>query len=121
MASHKAHELAERFLRQRLIVREFCENVVMSPQWQRLREIPVVEIGGDLGMAIDIDSGGVGWVMCPDRNRAVSYKAGLARSEDGLAEPVMEGLRRLDEYLETGADPDQIPQAVAALLGPFRA
>lgn len=53
--------------------REITEHFEGRDEWQRLKESPVIFIGGDLSVAIDIDPKGVGWVLTREP-RTIRYR-----------------------------------------------
>jgi uncharacterized phiE125 gp8 family phage protein len=135
-----ASALCEAFLNQVVIARPFTVDVPADPRWQRLDVAPVssidtvasVDVTGAMtalpptSYAVDVDSSGDGWVRqmsptCAGRVR-VGGTAGLAQDENGVPEPIRQGVLRLVAYLFTsrdgeGGDP---PAAVTALWRPYR-
>lgn len=135
-----ASGLCESFINQAVITRDFCCDVAASGEWERLPVTPVRSIGSVEaieGMAttvalptdaysIDIDSSADGWVrvLRPvgfGRVR-VSGTAGMAADENGVPEPIRQGVLRLVAHLFTVRDgPDgEPPAAVTALWRPYR-
>jgi len=130
-----ASALCEAFLGQVVIAREFSERLPASANWQRLLTIPVRSIesvtsnGSALlptAFATDVDSGGYGWVRVTDPTVTgtieVSGTAGLALSQNGVAEPIRQGVLRLVAHLFSARDGagGEIPAAVTALWRPYR-
>src|SRR5438477_6082905 len=135
-----ASALCEAFLNQVVIVRDFALELPASAEWQRLDLTPVQTIEAvesldssgaatplsTSGYAVDIDSSGDGWVRViesPGTTRVrVSGLAGMAQDENGVPEPIRQGVLRLIAHLFTsrdgsGGDP---PAAVTALWRPYR-
>lgn len=135
-----ASALCESFLSQVVIARAFSLELPVSGQWERLELMPVRSIGevetldvtgsptplpgGDY--EIDIDSSGDGWVRVSGggdaRRVRVNGTAGMAVDENGVPEPIRQGVLRLVAHLftsrdGTGGDP---PAAVTALWRPYR-
>lgn len=130
-----ASALCEAFLGQVVIARPFAENVQASSDWRRLEVIPVRSIGGSSqggiplppnAFATDIDSTGCGWfrITSPGVTGVVtvSGSAGLALSQNGVPEPIRQGVLRLVAHLYAGRDGDggEVPAAVTALWRPYR-
>jgi uncharacterized phiE125 gp8 family phage protein len=135
-----ASGLCEAFLGQILIAREFTADVPASGSWQRLETGPVqsittVQALDQSGLAstlpsssyaVDIDSRGDGWVRIHDANGAtrarVSGTAGMAQDENGVPEPIRQGVLRLVAHLFSARDGDagEPPAAVTALWRPYR-
>lgn len=126
--------LAEQFLGRVGIVRSIRETLPASTAWRSLEATPVraiaaVELpdGTALppgGFAIDIDTGGDGWVRATApvaRVVAVRYSAGMADDWPGLPAPLRQGVVLLAAHLfearDTATPP---PAAVTALWRPFR-
>lgn len=121
MPTDKALKLAEDFLRQRLLVRDHVADLKASPHWQRLPERPVQTIGGDLAISVDIDSIGDGWVRLPDRDCKVSYRAGMAYTEDALPAPISRALELIDVMISTNPESHgDLDEQIKALLRPYR-
>lgn len=131
--------LAEAFCGQVLIVRACEETIGTGSDWQRLAGSPVGAIDGLRGLpavgaafelpvgtyAVDIDSGGAGWVRVSAAGAAsrvaVRYVAGLAATWDALPPPLAQGVVLLAVHLfEHRGDDAQPPAAVAALWRPYR-
>jgi len=123
-----------------LLIRRTVEDVApVSAEWRMLAEAPVSAIAGITGLpaegapfvlpadgyAIDIDSGGRGWVRVTQPGGAgrvaVSYTAGLAADWAGLPAPLAQGVVALIAHLfEDRGRTGQPPAAVAALWRPYR-
>jgi uncharacterized phiE125 gp8 family phage protein len=134
-----ASALCESFLNQVVIARAFSAEIPASGQWERLPATPIRSIGevailNANGAAtvlaagtyeIDIDSSGDGWVRVArgDAMRVrVTGTAGIATDENGVPEPIRQGVLRLVAHLFSsrdgaGGDP---PAAVTALWRPYR-
>jgi uncharacterized phiE125 gp8 family phage protein len=78
------------------------------------------------GYALDVDFAGDGWVrlgQAVDASRLrVSGRAGIAEDENGVPEPIRQGVLRLVAHLFTARDGDggEVPAAVTALWRPYR-
>ena len=123
-----------------LLIRRTVEDVLpASAEWRMLAEAPVSAIAGITGLpadgapfvlpadgyAIDIDSGGRGWVRVMQPGSAgriaVSYTAGLSGDWDGVPAPIAQGVIALIAHLfEDRGRATQPPTAVAALWRPYR-
>lgn len=130
-----ASALCEAFLGQVVIARDFSERLPASMEWQRLKAVPVrsIETVANNGSALpstafatDVDSGGHGWVRVTDPavvgTIEVGASAGLAVSQNGVPEPIRQGVLRLVAHLflvRDGAG-GEIPAAVTALWRPYR-
>lgn len=135
-----ASALCEAFLGQAVIARDFSLDLPASGAWERLAVAPVRSIGevdavdsagtatplASTGYAIDIDSSGDGWVRVIgtsdiDRVR-VAGTAGMADDQNGVPEPIRQGVLRLVAHLFTARDGDsgEPPAAVTALWRPYR-
>ena len=135
-----ASALCEAFINQVVIARDFELDVPASGAWERLpltpiRAIDEVDTIGDDGAvtplasgayAVDIDSSGDGWLRmiaatAAKRLRA-SGSAGMADDENGVPEPIRQGVLRLVSHLFTARDSDggEPPAAVTALWRPYR-
>lgn len=135
-----ASALCEAFLNQVVIARDFQVDLPASGAWERLPLTPVgaitsVEAINSAGAAsplasadyvIDIDSSGDGWVRVSRSDGAIRLRvggrAGMADDENGVPEPIRQGVLRLVAHLFTsrdsaGGDP---PAAVTALWRPYR-
>lgn len=131
--------LCEAFINQIVIARDFALELPAGSAWERLAVTPVrsiaeVESVGPDGTtaplpadayAIDVDSAGDGWVrVCAsDAMRIrVSGTAGIADDENGVPEPIRQGVLRLVAHLFTTRDGEggEPPAAVTALWRPYR-
>ena len=133
--------VAEGFLSQAIIIREFEESVPAVSQWRRLARMPVRAISSVQGLpaegaafdlpvaayAIDIDADGDGWVRVSDPGGAtrivVTYEAGIAPGWAGLPDMIRQGIIRLVAHLHAhrdARDDGGPPIAVAALWRPWR-
>jgi len=132
-----ASAICESFINQLVIARDFAIDMPSSGQWERLPLTPVQSITGvdtgDGGTPIDsaaystdIDSSGDGWVrvVAPDGARRVRVlgSAGIAVDENGVPEPIRQGVIRLVAHLFSSRDGDggEPPAAVTALWRPYR-
>ena len=135
-----ASALCEAFLNRVLIARGFTLELPASSAWQRLDLTPVQsielvealdsnDIAGSLpggGYTIDIDLSGDGWIRVTDAadftRIRVSGTAGMAQDENGVPEPIRQGVLRLVAHLFTVRDGDggAVPAAVIALWQPYR-
>ena len=134
-----ASALCEAFLGQVVIAREFTADLPATGKWERLGPGPVqsvtlvetVDAAGlampvpSTGYAIDIDAAGDGWVRVvgADASRVrVTGSAGMALHENGVPEPIRQGVLRLVAHLFAARDGDggEPPAAVTALWRPYR-
>jgi uncharacterized phiE125 gp8 family phage protein len=135
-----ASALCEAFINQAVIARPFECDVAASGGWERLPVAPVRAItdvaavdssGGVLPLAsatygVDVDSTGDGWVRVTLPNGTsrvrVSGSAGIADEENGVPEPIRQGVLRLVAHLFTARDGSdgEPPAAVTALWRPYR-
>lgn len=135
-----ASGLCEAFINQLVIARDFEIDVPASGSWERVAVTPVrsitevdaVDASGAATVlttdaySIDIDSSGDGWVRLNQRGGAtrarVSGTAGMADDENGVPEPIRQGVLRLVAHLFTVRDGDggEPPAAVTALWRPYR-
>jgi uncharacterized phiE125 gp8 family phage protein len=135
-----ASALCEAFINQVVMARNFQFDLPASGNWERLPLTPVRSIAEVDGVdqsgnaaplsagayAIDIDSSGDGWVRVVEANgvaRArVGGTAGMADDENGVPEPIRQGVLRLVAHLFTDRDGDggEPPAAVTALWRPYR-
>jgi uncharacterized phiE125 gp8 family phage protein len=135
-----ASALCEAFINQVVIARDFALDLPASGAWERLPISPVRLIGevSDLdvngssaplesaGYAVDIDSAGDGWVrVMPTGGLTrvrINGSAGIADDENGVPEPIRQGVLRLVAHLFTVRDGDagEPPAAVTALWRPYR-
>jgi uncharacterized phiE125 gp8 family phage protein len=135
-----ASALCEAFVNQVVIARPFELDLPASGNWERLAVTPVKSISEvatleadgvaavlpNDGYAVDIDSSGDGWVRVVQADGALRVRvtgtAGIADDENGVPEPIRQGVLRLIAHLFTtrdgeGGDP---PAAVTALWRPYR-
>jgi uncharacterized phiE125 gp8 family phage protein len=135
-----ASALCEAFVNQVVIARPFELQLPASGNWERLALTPVKSITEVATLdangiatvlptdsyAIDIDSSGDGWVRVNEADGALRVQvigtAGMADDENGVPEPIRQGVLRLVAHLFTtrdgeGGDP---PAAVTALWRPYR-
>ena len=132
-----ASALCEAFLGQVVIARDFAAELPASGKWERLDVGPVRSIGTieavdvagvgtslpATGYAVDIDANGDGWVRASGGCRVrVNGTAGMAEDENGVPEPIRQGVLRLVAHLFTARDGDggDPPAAVTALWRPYR-
>jgi len=135
-----ASALCEAFINQTVIARDFEIDVPASGCWERIPLTPVRTIGEvngvdasgvsaplpAAGYSVDIDSSGDGWVRALQANGAarlrVSGTAGMANDENGVPEPMRQGVLRLVAHLFTARDGEggEPPAAVTALWRPYR-
>jgi len=130
-----ASALCEAFLGKAVIARGFTEQISASREWQRLQSNPVRSIdqltsrGAEIpatAFAADIDSSGCGWVRIVDPTLAgpveISGVTGLAVSQNGVPEPIRQGVLRLVAHLFAVRDGEggEMPAAVTALWRPYR-
>ena len=135
-----ASALCEAFINQVVITRQFEQELAASGTWERLpltpiRAIASVEALDALGVAnplqsmaysIDIDSSGDGWVRLTQATTAsrlrVTGTVGISDDENGVPEPIRQGVLRLVAHLFTSRDADggSPPAAVTALWRPYR-
>ena len=135
-----ASALCEAFINQLVIARDFTIDVPASACWERVPVTPVRSItnvasvdatGVETALAsgayaIDIDSAGDGWVRAVQptalTHLRVSGAAGIADDENGVPEPIRQGVLRLVAHLFTERDGDggEPPAAVTALWRPYR-
>jgi uncharacterized phiE125 gp8 family phage protein len=139
-----AAEHCEGFTGQALLTRGFVETIPASRAWQRLTRTPVRTINSVEALpaegpaqplaialyAVDIDSGGDGWVRLAGpveaRRIRVGYEAGVAGAWAELPAALRHGILRLAAHLYTirvaeGPRPAETPPAaVTALWRPYR-
>lgn len=130
-----ASALCEAFLGQAVIERAFAEQLPASFEWQRLKSAPVRSIeavtkdGAALepsSYATDIDASGRGWIRLIHAGSGgtvdISGTAGLAVGQNGVPEPIRQGVLRLVSHLFSARDGEggDIPAAVTALWRPYR-
>ena len=134
-----ASALCEAFTGQVLVARDFADEVAASREWKRLALTPVRTIGA-VGRAaidgsatalapeeyaVDIDAQGDGWVRATrvsEGRLRVSGRAGLAEDQNGVPEPLRQGILRLVAHLFSTRDGSsgEPPTAVSALWRPYR-
>lgn len=133
-----ASALCEAFINQVVISRAFAVEVPASGAWERLpltpvRSIETIETADELptalpagAYAIDVDSSGDGWVRVSQANGSPQVRAsgvaGMAEDENGVPEPLRQGVLRLVAHLFTSRDGEggEAPAAVTALWRPYR-
>jgi uncharacterized phiE125 gp8 family phage protein len=134
-----ASGLCEAFINQAVVARPFECDLPASGRWERLPVTPVrsmseVEAVDLSGVAmpmdassytLDIDFAGDGWVRVAGANSArirVSGTVGMADDENGVPEPIRQGVLRLVAHLFTSRDESggEPPAAVTALWRPYR-
>lgn len=135
-----ASGLCESFIDQVVIARPFEADVAASCCWQRLPVTPVRSIGevdsvavdgtatplAGSTYAVDIDATGDGWVRLPRPYSVTRIRvggtAGIADDENGVPEPIRQGVLRLVAHLFTDRDGSggEPPAAVTALWRPYR-
>lgn len=135
-----ASALCEAFLNRVVIARDFSIEVPASGLWERVPLTPVRAISSVVALdangietvlasnnyAVDIDSSSDGWVRAADPNGAgrvrVTGTAGMADNENGVPEPIRQGVLRLAAHLFTARDGEgsEPPAAVTALWRPYR-
>lgn len=133
-----ASGICEAFINQVVVARDFEIDLPASGSWQRLTITPVRAMTGVAEVAVDgmtsplpssdytldVDFAGDGWVrLNASASRVrVTGRAGMADEENGVPEPIRQGVLRLVAHLFTsrdggGGDP---PAAVTALWRPYR-
>ena len=134
-----ASGLCEAFVNQVVIARPFEIHLPASFNWQRLPLTPVKSItqvaaldadgiAATLpadGYAIDIDSSGDGWLRLSQRGGTrirVTGTAGIADDENGVPEPIRQGVLRMVAHLfaSRAGEGGEPPAAVTALWRPYR-
>lgn len=134
-----ASAICESFVGQLVIARDFAVDVPASAAWAPLPVAPVksissVETVDAAGVAyalpasaywVDVDANGVGWVRLTasaSGRMRVRGSAGLATDQNGVPEPLRQGVLRLVAHLFAARDgsDDTPPAAVTALWRPFR-
>lgn len=135
-----ASALCEAFINQVVLARDFEIDLPASGAWERLPIAPVRSITnavtidlsetatplGSGAYAIDIDFAGDGWLRLEqateDARVRVTGRAGMADTENGVPEPIRQGVLRLVAHLFTVRDGDggEPPAAVTALWRPYR-
>ena len=133
-----ASALCEAFISQVVIARPFECQLPASGCWERLSITPVRSITELAGLdatglatplaadaySVDIDFNGDGWVRTSQAvtRIQVSGTAGMADDENGVPEPIRQGVLRLVAHLFTARDGEggEPPAAVTALWRPYR-
>lgn len=135
-----ASALCEAFLGQLVIARDFQVDVPANSSWERLpltpvrsiTQVDVLDAAGGLqaltagAFAVDIDSSGDGWVRLIEPGEQirmrVSGTAGIAADQNGVPEPIRQGVIRLVTHLFAARDGGggEMPAAVTALWRPYR-
>ena len=135
-----ASALCESFLNQVVVARDFSAELPASGRWERLPVTPVrsimsVEAVDAAGVAtplaatsyeVDIDFNGDGWLRVANPGAASRIRAagtvGLAVDENGVPEPIRQGVLRLVAHLFASRDGEggEPPAAVTALWRPYR-
>lgn len=135
-----ASGLCEAFINQIVVARDFELDLPATGAWERLPITPVrsmatvaaVDAAGLVmpvdsgGYTLDVDFAGDGWVRLDQAVEAsrvrVSGRAGMAEDENGVPEPIRQGVLRLVAHLFTARDGDggEAPAAVTALWRPYR-
>lgn len=133
-----ASALCEAFIDQVVIARPFACDVAASCSWQRLPVSPVRSMSDVQSLALDgtatpldaasysldIDSTGDGWIRLPRPGGVIRVggTAGIADDENGVPEPIRQGVLRLVAHLFTDRDGSggEPPTAVTALWRPYR-
>jgi uncharacterized phiE125 gp8 family phage protein len=135
-----ASALCEAFINQVVVARDFEIDLPASGKWERLPITPVRSITSvttiDLNEAatplpagsymVDVDFAGDGWLRLEqaieDSRVRIAGRAGMADSENGVPEPIRQGVLRLVAHLFTARDGEggEPPAAVTALWRPYR-
>jgi uncharacterized phiE125 gp8 family phage protein len=135
-----ASALCESFINQVVIARGFELDLPASGAWERLAVTPVRSIAEVDGVdssgtaaplasgayTIDIDSAGDGWVRVSRVDGAIRVRvggtAGIADEQNGVPEPIRQGVLRLVAHMFTTRDGEsgEPPAAVTALWRPYR-
>lgn len=135
-----ASAICEAFINQVVVARNFELDLPASGSWQRLPITPVramssvfeVDMSGTITavpsakFTLDIDFAGDGWVRVAHAETGsrirVSGRAGMAEDENGVPEPIRQGVLRLVAHLFTSRDggDGEPPAAVTALWRPHR-
>jgi len=135
-----ASALCEAFINQVVVARPFQCDLAASGRWERVPITPV-KVLSDVaaldqngvatplpvgGYTLDIDFSGDGWVRVPQTTGSsrlrVSGTAGMADEQNGVPEPIRQGVLRLVGHLFTSRDEagGEPPAAVTALWRPYR-
>jgi uncharacterized phiE125 gp8 family phage protein len=132
--------LCEAFINQVVVARDFELDLPASGMWERVPVTPVrsitevdsVDQAGTAtpmtsgAYAMDIDSAGYGWVRVSQTSGVARVRvvgtAGIADEENGVPEPIRQGVLRLVAHLFTARDGEngEPPAAVTALWRPYR-
>ena len=133
-----ASGICEAFINQVVVARDFAIDLPASGSWERLSVTPVramtsvaiVAVDGatvplpSSDYTLDVDFAGDGWVrMSRSASRIrVTGRAGMADEENGVPEPIRQGVLRLVAHLFTSRDggDGEPPAAVTALWRPYR-
>ena len=135
-----ASAVCEGFLNQVVIARSFEQDLPASGVWSQVGASPVrsitsvalVDASGvstalpASGFAIDIDASGTGWVRLNSgvnvSRMRVAGSAGIASEQNGVPEPIRQGVLRLVAHLFAARDGGDgaPPAAVTALWRPYR-
>ena len=135
-----ASAVCESFINQVVIAREFAVDLPASAAWSQVGVLPVRSVSGvelvnaagvssplpSSGYAIDVDESGVGWVRLMSGTASgrmrVRGSAGMAADQNGVPEPIRQGVLRLVAHLFASRDGggDAPPAAVTALWRPYR-
>lgn len=135
-----ASAICESFLNQIILERDFAIDLPASTDWSQLAVSPVRSIASvetvdatgvvsvlpSSAFAIDVDASGGGWVRLLAGSEVsrirVSGRAGMAGDQNGVPEPIRQGVLRLVAHLFAARDGggDAPPAAVTALWRPYR-
>jgi uncharacterized phiE125 gp8 family phage protein len=135
-----ASGLCEAFISQVVVARDFQIDLPGSGTWERLPITPVrLLTGADAvdgsgnstplasgAFTVDIDFAGDGWVRLSQpidgAHVRVTGRAGMADNENGVPEPIRQGVLRLVAHMFTSRDGEggEPPAAVTALWRPYR-
>ena len=135
-----ASAICEAFINRVVVTREFELDLPASGSWERLPVTPVRAITAvaDVGVdgavtplpssdfTVDIDFAGDGWLRVVRATVGarvrVTGRTGMADDENGVPEPIRQGVLRLVAHLFTSRDGSdgEPPAAVTALWRPYR-
>ncbi len=136
-----ATAVCEQFVNHAIVARAVQQVLAINADWQRLALCPVSAITSVQGVpaegsafifpvtdyAIDIDSGGNGWVRVINQGAAgrmrVAYSAGMVASEGEVPDALRQGIIMLAAHLHRARDGDDAnapPAAISALWQPWR-
>lgn len=135
-----ASAVCEGFLNRVVIARDFEQDLPASTVWSQVDVSPVRSIAAVAlvdaagvssvvpvgGYAIDIDASGTGWVRLASNadvsRMRVTGNAGMASDQNGVPEPIRQGVLRLVAHLFAARDGGDgaPPAAVTALWRPYR-